>query len=428
VTTASPKPTGQTSGSSGPLVGFRVIELSSTVAGPFCGRLLADFGADVVKIEPAEGDAVRLMGEKVGDASLYAASILRNKRLIALDMRRQGAQHVLRELLREADIFIENFRPGTMEKWGLGYDVLSVENPGLVMVRISGYGQNGPYSQRPGYGVTSEAISGLRDLTGDPDRPPARVATSLTDYITGLYAAFGATLALLERLRSGMGQVIDAALYESAFSFIEPHIPAFAALGTIATRAGGRLPGHVPNNLYPTADGRYIQIVAASDSIFRRLIGAMRREDLLIDRRFATPADRARHPDAMDTEIAAWTTGKNLAELEDILAKADVPAARIYNIADIFADPHFRARSMLPSAASVELGRATMAGIVPKLSRTPGAINWAGRPVGEDTRDVLGALRTLRAADIDRLEQAGVVFQRRESTGNQATPEKDRTN
>lgn len=399
--------------SRGPLAGMRVIELSSTVAGPFCGRLLADFGAEVIKIEPREGDAVRSMGERVAGASLYATSILRNKKLVALDMRRKEAQVLVRDMLRQADIFIENFRPGTMEKWGLGYDVLSADNPGLVMVRISGYGQTGPYSQRPGYGVTSEAISGLRDLTGDPDRPPSRVATSLTDYITGLYAAFGAVMALIERGHSGKGQVIDAALYEAAFSFVEPHIPAFAALGNIATRSGSRLPGHVPNNLYPTADGGHMQIVAASDGIFRRLLRAMQRNDLAQDIRFATPDARARHPDEMDGVISAWTSSLSFADLERLLAENEVPAARIYTIADIFSDPHYQAREMLLHTASEEFGDATVTGIVPKLSRTPGAVIWAGRAVGSDTHAVLADLLGLRPEAIARMQQAGIVAGRR---------------
>ncbi len=397
----------------GPLAGMRVIELTSTVAGPFCGRLLADFGAEVIKIEPAEGDAVRSMGERSGGASLYAASILRNKKLIALDMRRNEAQALVRDMLRQADVFIENFRPGTVEKWGLGYDVLSSDNPGLVMVRISGYGQTGPYSQQPGYGVTSEAISGLRDLTGDPDRPPSRVATSLTDYITGLYAAFGAAMALIERGRSGKGQVIDAALYEAAFSFVEPHIPAFAALGRVATRAGSRLPGHVPNNLYPTADGRYVQIVAASDGIFRRLLCAMQCNELAQDARFATPNARAQHPEEMDAVIGAWTGSLPLAELERLLGEHEVPAARIYTIADIFSDPHYQARGMLQRAASEEFGEATVTGVVPKLSRTPGEVGWAGRAVGSDTHAVLADLLGLQPDTIAAMQQAGIIAGRR---------------
>ena len=397
-------------GASGPFAGIRVIELTSTVAGPFCGRLLADFGAEVIKIEPAEGDAVRTMGERKDGKSLYAASILRNKKLIGLDMRKPGAQALVRDMLRDADVFIENFRPGTMEKWGLGYPTLSSANPGLVMARISGYGQDGPYSQRPGYGVTSEAISGLRDLTGDPDRPPARVATSLTDYITGLYTAFGIAMALVERAKSGKGQVIDTALYEAAFSFVEPHIPAYAELGTVATRAGSRLPGHVPNNLYPTMDGRCIQIVAASDGIFRRLLRVMQRDDVLLDPRFATPAARAAHPDEVDALVGGWTSSLPLRELEALLEKAEVPSARIYNIADIFSDPHFLSRQMLCRVESQAFGQATLPGVVPKLSRTPGQVHWAGRETGSDTAEVLGDLLGKTTDEIAALKAAGIVM------------------
>ncbi|MFC2176780.1 CaiB/BaiF CoA transferase family protein [Actinomycetota bacterium] len=233
---------------SGPLSGYRVLELGSTVAGPFCGRLLADFGAEVIKVEPPTGDTVRSMGKRLEGRSLYAASILRNKQLIALDLRTEEGRDLIREMIVSCDVLVENFRPGTMERWGLGYEDLAELNPGLVMVRISGFGQDGPYSGRPGYGVIGEAMSGLRHLTGDPDRPPSRIAVSLTDYVTGLYAAFGATLALLGREKTGRGQVIDAALYESAFSFMEPWIPAFEKLGHIAGRSGSWLPESTPNN------------------------------------------------------------------------------------------------------------------------------------------------------------------------------------
>ncbi|MFA4914888.1 MAG: CaiB/BaiF CoA-transferase family protein, partial [Burkholderiaceae bacterium] len=220
----------------GPLQGYRVIELGSTVAGPFCGRLLADFGADVIKVEQREGDAVRSMGNVKAGRSLYGASIFRNKRIVSIDLRDERGRALVRRMCDRADIVIENFTPGRLEQWGLGYDTLSATNPGLILVRISGFGQDGPNSQRPGYGVVCEAFSGIREITGDPDRPPARVAVSMTDYITGLYAAFGATMAALDRKRTGRGQVVDAALYEAAFSFMEPHIPAFQQLGLVAKR------------------------------------------------------------------------------------------------------------------------------------------------------------------------------------------------
>ena len=260
---------------SGPLVGYRVLELGSTVAGPFCGRLLADFGAEVIKVEPAEGDPLRSMGKHYQGKSLYAASIFRNKRLVAIDLRTDEGPEPDPGLVTSCDILVENFRPGTLEAWGLGYDDLSRLNPGLVMVRISGYGQSGPNRLRPGYGAIAEAVSGLRHVTGDPDRPPARVAVSLGDCVTGLYGAYAAVMALLNRGRSGRGRSIDAALYECAFSLMEPHVPAFEKLGFIPVRAGARLPGTAPNNLYPTTDGSYIHITAANEGTFRRLAGAM---------------------------------------------------------------------------------------------------------------------------------------------------------
>jgi crotonobetainyl-CoA:carnitine CoA-transferase CaiB-like acyl-CoA transferase len=393
----------------GPLDGVTVLELGSTVAGPFCGRLLADFGARVVKVEAAQGDAVRTFGEQAQGRSLYAATILRNKELVALDLRTSAGRDIARRMALRVDVLLENFRPGTLERWGLGYEALSVDNPGLVMVRISGFGQDGPYSARPGYGVTCEAISGLRELTGDPDRPPPRVAVSLTDYITGLYAAFGAVMALNARARSGRGQVVDAALYESAFSFTEVHVPAYDQLGLVATRAGSRLPNNTPNNLYPTADGRHVCIAAGNPSIFRRLCTAMGQRELADDARFATPADRSRHEDALDAIVGQWTASLTVDALERALLEAEVPAARIYNMADIFADAHYRARDMLVPVEDPVLGPVIVPGIVPRLSANPGAVRWGGREVGADTRGALRDLAGLDDAHIDALERDGVV-------------------
>jgi crotonobetainyl-CoA:carnitine CoA-transferase CaiB-like acyl-CoA transferase len=351
--------------SSGPLAGLRAIELGSTVAGPFCARLLADFGADVIKVEQPEGDAVRSMGRRRDDQSLYGASILRGKRIVSIDLRSDEGRALARRLCERADIVVENFRPGTLEGWGLGYD--------------------------------------------DLDRPPPRMATALTDYIAGVYAAFGAVMAILDRTRTGKGQVVDAALYEGAFSFMEPHIPAFQQLGEVAKRAGSRLPGNTPNSLYPTRDGRHIVITAASDSVFARLAEAMGRSELVDDPRFATAVARADNEDACDAAVAAWSGSLDLAELETILEAAKVPAARIYSVADIFADPHYRAREMLVDVDDAQLGPVTVTGIVPKLSTTPGAVRWAGRAIGADTGDVLARELELSQDEIARLARAGVV-------------------
>ncbi|WP_298012123.1 CaiB/BaiF CoA-transferase family protein [uncultured Castellaniella sp.] len=399
---------GKTSGR-GPLAGCRVLELGSTVAGPFCARLLADFGASVIKVEQKDGDAVRAMGKIKQGRSLYGASILRNKRIISIDLHTSQGREIVKRLCARTDIVVENFRPGTLERWGLGYPVLKAQNPGLVLVRISGYGQDGPYSQRPGYGVVCEAFSGLRELTGDPDRPPARVSVSLTDYITGLYAAFGAVMAILERTRSGEGQVVDAALYEAAFSFMEPHIPAFQQLGVVATRTGSRLPNHTPNTLYTSADRRHIHITAGSQSVFRRLVQAMGRPELLDDPRFSTPVARSAHEDDVDEVVGAWVGSLPLAEVESQLACAGVPASRIFNIRDIFDDPHYRARGMVATPEDSILGPVAMANVVPRLSRTPGEVAWAGHDTGEDTVQILRDELDMSEPQIQELLREGVV-------------------
>lgn len=394
----------------GPLTGVRVLELGSTVAAPFCGRLLADFGAQVVKVEEAAGDPVRSMGKRLDGRSLYAASIFRNKQLISIDLRRPEGQALIRTLARNSDILIENFRPGTLERWDLGYERLAADNPALVMVRISGFGQTGPYSQRPGYGVIAEAIGGLRHLTGDPDRPPSRVATSLTDYLCGLHGAFGALMALLVARETGRGQVVDASLLESAFAVTEPHIPAYDKLGTVAIRAGSRLPDNVPNALFECADGAFIHIATVGEPTFRRLAGAMGTPSLADDPRFRTAANRAANQGALEAAITAWTRAQPLSQVEAILQRHDVPATRIYTMADIFRDPHFAARHAIVDAPDVALGAIKMANVFPCLSATPGHVRRAGGgTVGEDTRSVLRELAALTDTDIDALQDSGVV-------------------
>lgn len=393
----------------GPLSGCRVLELGAIIAGPFCGRLLADFGAEVVKVEPAEGDGLRSTGKRVKGKSLYAASLLRNKKLLSIDLRTKDGQDIIKRLVPQFDIVIENFRPGNLEKWGLGYDALAQLHPGIIMVRISGYGQTGPYSPRPGYGVIAEAMSGLRHLTGDPDRPPARVGVPLTDYITGLYAAFGAMMALHHRDRTGEGQCIDAALYECAFSFVERCVPEFEKLGIVANRTGSALAGVSPNNLYRTNDGRYIHITGSYDAIFKRLAVAIGQPALVSDDRFKTTTDRARNAEAIDGILATWVAQYSLIDIERKLRDADVPASRIYTIADIFEDPHYRDREMLVTVPDDDLGSVTLAAPVPKLSRTPGVVRKSGGRVGQDTHDVLMQLGGYSREEIESLERAHVI-------------------
>ena len=398
-----------TSKSSGPLVGCRVLELGSIVAGPFCGRLLADFGADVIKVEPAEGDGIRSVGKRFNGKSLGAASILRNKSLISIDLRTPEGQAIVRKMVSKVDIVIENFRPGGLEKWGLGYDDLARLSPGLIMVRISGYGQTGPYSQRPGFGVIAEAMSGLRHITGDPDRPPARVGVQLTDYITGLYAAFGAMMALYHRIRTGEGQYVDAALYECAFSFTEPFVPAYDKLRSIANRTGAALADSAPNNLYPTKDANFVHITGNHEAVFKRLAAAMGQPELVADPRFKTLVDRNRHAREIDQIVTQWTLRHTVAELEIKLLAAEVPASRIYTVADAFEDPHYRARNMLVSAPDDDLGTVTLVAPVPKLSRTPGSIRRSGGRIGQDTRRVLIELAELSPEEVEQLAAKRII-------------------
>ena len=389
---------------------MRVLEMGSTVAGPFCGRLLADFGAEVIKIEPADGDPVRTMGKHFGGKSLYAASIFRNKQLISVDLHRAEGRDIARAIALSCDVVVENFKPGTLEGWGLGWDDLSRANPRLVMVRISGFGQDGPYASRPGYGVICEAVSGLRHLTGDPDRPPSRVAVSMTDYITGLHAAFGAVMALMARGATGRGQYIDAALYECAFNFMEPWIPAYEKLGHVANRTGSRLAESTPNNLYPTGDGDFIHITAMADSLFRRLAAGhgparARRGRALLQGAGAQPPQRSprRHHRAVD---GGATAGRDRAQARGG-RRAGNP--HLYDCRHLQGPALRRAaldrrRSRRATWASV-----AMAGVVPRLSATPGEIRHAGRAVGEDTRAVLAELLGLGSETIAGLERSGVI-------------------
>jgi crotonobetainyl-CoA:carnitine CoA-transferase CaiB-like acyl-CoA transferase len=349
------------------------------------------------------------MGKHFAGKSLYAASIFRNKQLVSVDLHRPEGRDIARRIALACDVVVENFKPGTLEGWGLGWSDLSSVNPRLVMVRISGFGQDGPYASRPGYGVICEAVSGLRHLTGDPDRPPSRVAVSMTDYITGLHAAFGAVMALMARSTTGRGQYVDAALYECAFNFMEPWIPAYEKLGHIANRTGSRLAESTPNNLYPTGDGDFIHITAMADSLFRRLAEAMGQPGLAEDRRFSKALERNRNSEELDQIIAHWTIEQPLTAIERRLEAARVPATRIYTIADIFKDPHYAARRSIVAAPDKDLGTVTMAGVVPRLSATPGEIRHAGRAIGEDTHAVLAGLLGYDSDRISSLERSGVI-------------------
>ena len=394
----------------GPLGGLRVVELSSTIAGPVCARLLADFGADVVKIETLEGDPGRNFGAQVGGVSLYGTSMYRNKRAIVLDLKNPEGKGVALKLLDKADILVENFRPGVLDRLGLGEDVLRKRNPGLITARISGYGQSGPYRDLPGYGAICEAVAGVRHLTGDPDRPPARCALPTTDYLTAVYAAFGTVMALYERTRSGLGQMIDVALYESAFSQMEEAVTSYERTGIVPTRQGPRLMNTAPNSLYPTSDDHWVLIGANNDAIFKRLARIMGYPEWGTDARYATQRARGERVDEVDGLVTAWTLERSADEVQRLLIEAEVPVSRVNTIADIFEDQHYRARDMLLRIPHPSLGQVTMAGVVPKMSRAPGKIVKAGPGIGEDTRDVLSNDLGLDMAEIDRLIGARAVW------------------
>jgi crotonobetainyl-CoA:carnitine CoA-transferase CaiB-like acyl-CoA transferase len=393
----------------GPLTGIRVLELGTTIAGPFCARLMADFGAEVIKVEALDGDPIRISGKRFQGKPLYAASLSRNKRLIALDLRKPEGQEIIRKLVPQCDVLVENFRPGTLEKWGFGYDRLSQLHRGLIMVRVSGYGQSGPYSQRPGYGVVCEAVGGLRFVNGDPSTPPARANIALTDCITGLYAAFGTMMALRHRERSGEGQIIDAALYECAFSFMESHVAAHEKLGYVPQREGSGHSDSVINNLFTTRDGVYVHIQGSQTNSFRRLCEAMGMPQVFEDERFRERAARNKNQQEIESIVGEWVAARDYAEVDKALAAGDVVFTRIYSMADIFKDPHYAARGMLAKIPDDDFGTITVPAPVPRLSKTPGHIFKSGGRVGENTREVLCELAGLNDADIARLEAASVI-------------------
>jgi formyl-CoA transferase len=373
---------------SGPLAGLRVLELGSLVAGPFCGKTFADFGAEVVKIEPpGEGDPLRKWRRMRNGTSLWWQVQSRNKKSVTCDLRRPEGQEIVRRLARRSHIVVENFRAGALEKWNLGWDVLSRDNPKLVLVRISGYGQTGPYRERPGFAAIAEGMAGFRYVTGFPDRPPARPNLSIGDTIASLHGVIGALMALY----SGKGQVVDVALYEAMFNCMESLIADYDGDGYVRERTGSTLPGIAPSNLYPCKDG-YVLIAGNADSLYYRLMMAIGRADLRDDPALARNDGRAAQMERIDEAISAWTRTKSLDEVLNIMEKAEVPAGRIYSAADIAADPHFAARGMIEQVIAGDGEPLKVPGIVPKLSATPGAIGSAAPRLGEHTEEVLKSI------------------------------------
>jgi crotonobetainyl-CoA:carnitine CoA-transferase CaiB-like acyl-CoA transferase len=394
----------------GPLSGIRVVELGQVIAGPFCGQLLADYGAEVVKVEPpGSGDVLRQWGRSDGSGdSLWWSVAARNKRSVTIDLRTAEGQQLVRDLVATADILVENFRPGTLERWGLGWADLSAIRPELIMVRVSGYGQTGPYATRAGYASIGEAMGGLRALTGYPDRPPIRIGISIGDTLTGMFGALGALAALEARHRTGRGQVIDAAIFESVLGVTESLVPEWQAAGHSRERTGPTLPGIAPSNVYPTRDGQLI-IAANQDSVFRRLVDVMGRPELATDRRFVDHQARGRNMAEIDAIIAEWAQQHDSADLQDRLNAAGVPAGLVYQPKDMLDDPHFAARGSIAMVKDERRGEIAMPAIVPKLSETPGEIRWTGRPLGADTDAVLTELLGLSAEQLEKLRSRGVI-------------------
>jgi formyl-CoA transferase len=375
------------------LAGVKVLELGTLIAGPFCGKTLADFGAEVIKVEPpGDGDPLRRWRRMRNGVSLWWHVQSRNKKSVTVDLRRPEGQAIVRRLARECQIVIENFRPGALEKWNLGWEALSRENPDLILVRISGYGQTGPYRERPGFAAIGEAMGGMRYITGFPDRPPVRPNLSVGDTLASLHGVIGALLALHHVGKGNKGQVVDVALYESVFNVTESLLPEYDAQGVIRERSGSTLPGIAPSNLYPCSDGSYVLIAGNADALFRRLMTAIGREDLRDDPALARNDGRAAQMERIDDAIGAWTSKLTQSEVLEAMDQAEVPAGRIYSAADIASDPHYAARGMIQQIVAGDGEPLKVPGIVPKLSATPGAIRTPAPKLGEHTDEVLKGL------------------------------------
>ncbi|TRO09096.1 CoA transferase [Ectopseudomonas mendocina] len=390
------------------LQGLKVIEMGQLIAGPFASKLLGEFGADVIKIEPpGVGDPLRKWRKIKDGTSLWWHVQSRNKRSLTLDLKQAEAQDIVRKLVAEADVLVENFRPGTLEGWGLGYEALKAINPRLIMLRISGYGQTGPYRDLPGFGVIGEAMGGLRHLSGYPGQAPVRVGISIGDSLSSLYGVIGVLLALQERARSGEGQEIDVALYESVFAMMESLIPEYDAFGYVREPAGSALPGITPSNSYPCNDGSYVLIAGNGDSIYKRLMSLIGREDLGNDPRLAQNDGRSQHAELIDGAIAEWTAQRSRDEVIEALKGARVPAGYPYTAADIVQDPHYLARQMIEQVQT-SVGPLKVPGVLPKLSRTPGRIGTGGPQLGEHNDDILAGLG-LSTEQVKGLRERGII-------------------
>lgn len=390
---------------------LRVLDLATFIAAPFCATLMGEFGAEVIKVEmPIEGDSLRRLGESHRGVGLLWAQESRNKKSVTCDLRQPEGQEIVRELVRVSDVMVENFRPGTLERWDLGYEQLRLCNPGLVLVRVSAYGQTGPNAPKAGFGRIAQAFGGLTYLAGYPDRPPVNPGSAtLADYAAGLFAAFATMVALDHRQRTGQGQCIDISLYESIFRLLDNLALVYDKVGQVRERMGTSTPHAVPHNHYPTRDGKWAAIACTNDRMFQRLAKAMAREELARDARYATAASRLQHRQEIDTLVAGWTQTLDLDVLVALLDESEVPVSPIFSIADIFQDPHYRARGTLIDVEDPVLGSLRMPGIVPRMSLTPGRVGHAGPPLAQHNQEVYGGLLGYSPTKLAELRSKGVI-------------------
>ncbi len=392
----------------GPLTDIRLIELGQLIAGPFCGQLMADMGADVIKVEPpGTGDPMRAWGR--GDLPLWWTVCARNKRCITANLREPKGQELIRRLVAKADMLLENFRPGTMERWGLGYEELSAINPGLIMIRVSGYGQTGPYSSRAGYAAIGEAMGGMRYLCGEPDRRPSRAGLSIGDSLAATYACMGALAALHHREKTGEGQVIDASIYESVLTVMESTIPEYTINNYIRERSGPTLPNVAPSNIYTCADGIFL-IAANQDTIFARLCKAMDQMDLLTDERFSTHIARGSNMEVLDGIINDWSKTKTISEVAALMEKHGVPAGKLYRAPEMLADPHFAARESIVDMPTERWPNLKMQNVFPKMLKTQGEIRWPGvENLGAHNKEIYEGLLGLDEEEIKELQENSII-------------------
>lgn len=397
-------------GTTGPLDGVRVLELGSFIAGPFAGQLLGDYGADVIKVEaPGDGDPMRRWGITRDGDSLWWPAIARNKRSVAIDLRQERGRELVRALARQCDVVLENFRPGTLERWGLDYATLAADNPRLVLTHISGFGQTGPLAGQAGFGSVGEAMGGIRHTTGSPDRPPSRAGISLGDALASVFGVMGTLAALVAAKETGRGQEVDVAIYEAVAALMESTMADYELGGVIRSRTGSVLPGVAPSNVYPTADGAEVVVAANADAVFARLCKAMGQPELADDPRYATHQARGEHMAELDEIVGAWTATLACDEALAVLDEHGVPAGRIFTAPDMLTDPHYLARGMVHRLISTQGWEVPMTGVVPRFTATPGSIRHPGPTLGQHTDEVLGGLLGLSEEELAALAAEGVT-------------------